>query len=294
MIDREQFLASRKKGLGGSDIAAILGISPWSTPLDIYLEKITDSISGSDNEALARGNRAESYVLDSYEADTGSILERSPYTLQDKEYPFLFANIDAKLKDKNIIVEAKTTSDFVSEWDDIPQYYKTQVAHYAYITNAERVHVPVLFSKWQYKCFTYERDIKFEKEIRTKAMWFWINHVKKKIPPDPINIDDINNLYPTSKLKSEIVASPIIYESVNALKSLQEEIKQKQEAYSSVSKDVKEFIKDNEILMHEDKQLITWKNQTSSRFDSKSFATDYPELYNQYKKESNSRTFRIK
>jgi putative phage-type endonuclease len=293
MTNYEQFLLDRKQGLGGSDIAAILGISPWKTPLDVYLDKTTEWCDEEDSEALARGKRAESYVLDTYEADTGNSLIRNHDTIHDKEYPFLFANIDAKLDKTNIIVEAKTTSDFVNNWSDIPEYYKTQVAHYAYITNADRVDIPVSFSSWQYKCFTYERDIEFEKQIRTKAMWFWINHVKKKIPPEPINIADTAKLYPNSN-ESKIHASPTIYESFNALKGLKEEIQQKQEACDQVSKNIREFIKDNEILMHEDKQLITWKNQTSSRFDSKAFIADHPDLYNQYKKESTSRVFRIK
>ena len=62
MIDREQFIIDRKKGLGGSDIAAIMGISPWKTPMDVYLEKTTE-VQDIDNEALKRGRRAEIMCL---------------------------------------------------------------------------------------------------------------------------------------------------------------------------------------------------------------------------------------
>ena len=42
MKNREEFLLERKKGIGGSDVAAIIGVSPWKTALGVYLDKVSD------------------------------------------------------------------------------------------------------------------------------------------------------------------------------------------------------------------------------------------------------------
>lgn len=295
MIDREQFIIDRKKGLGGSDIAAIMGISPWKTPMDVYLEKTTE-VQDIDNEALKRGRRAENYVLDTYEEMSGNKIIRNIDTIEDKKYPFLFANIDAKAAEDNIIVEAKTTSDFLSNWGGLPEYYKTQVAHYAHITNADRVHIPVLFSGWQYRCFIYERDIDFENQIKTRAIWFWTNHVKKKIPPKATCPEDTAKLYPNSNGRA-IKADKCAIDAIKDLKNLKDDIKVKQDQYKQVTKNIQEYMQDNEILNlpeSEDIIVATWRNQISTRFDNEGFKADYPELYNQYKKEVASRVFRIR
>ena len=50
---REEFLARRKQGIGGSDIAAVCGLSPWRSPLDVYYDKL--------NIALAADGVGKSY-----------------------------------------------------------------------------------------------------------------------------------------------------------------------------------------------------------------------------------------
>ena len=294
MTDREQFLLDRKQGLGGSDIAAIMGLSPWRTPLDVYLDKIS-AYTQEENltDALKRGIRAEEYVLDTYEEESSNKLVRNNQTIKDQKYNFLFANIDAKLETENIIVEAKTTSDFLTNWECLPEYYKTQVAHYAYITNADRVHIPVLFSNWQYKCFIYERDLEFEKELRAKAVWFWVNHVQKRIPPKATTIEDMAKLYPESN-NIMMEADKLTLEAILVLKNLKEDIKQKTETCKQVTKNIQEYMQDSEVLHDEDKQIASWKNQVATRFDTGTFKADHPELYNQYKKESTSRVFRVR
>ena len=59
MTNYEQFLLDRRNELCGSDIAAILGISPWRTPLDVYLDKTSEGIEKQDSEALARGKTVQ-------------------------------------------------------------------------------------------------------------------------------------------------------------------------------------------------------------------------------------------
>ena len=59
-MNREQFLLDRKKGIGGSDVASILGVSPFRTSLDVYHDKTSPELVYEEmNEDLQRGMRVE-------------------------------------------------------------------------------------------------------------------------------------------------------------------------------------------------------------------------------------------
>lgn len=163
MSNREQFLLERKLGIGGSDIAPIMGLSPYSTPLDVYRDKMNPAvIYEEESEDLKRGARVEKYILQEYCEASNCSLEINLAPVIDLKYPFMRGNVDAKVVGENVIVEAKSTKCPIAKWEEgIPEYYRTQVAYYAMLTNAERVDVPVLFSNWQYACFTYWRDLEY-------------------------------------------------------------------------------------------------------------------------------------
>src|SRR3990167_3134633 len=201
-MSQKQFLLDRQKGIGGSDVAAIMGISPWKTPLDVYLEKTTPLPANDDFEPiadkpqLARGRRCEKYILEEYADRTFQRLTPGRL-IRHPRYPFLQGNVDAFVESyEDIVVEAKSVGGSPNIWnDEIPPYYKTQVAHYALITNCERVDVPVLFDRWQYACFSYYRDPDFEDRILQACLSFWNESVLKENPPKPQNLNDIQSLY---------------------------------------------------------------------------------------------------
>ena len=67
MSNRETFLLDRKLGIGGSDIAPIMNLSPYSTPLDVYRDKMSPAaIYEEETEDLKRGRRVERYILQEY------------------------------------------------------------------------------------------------------------------------------------------------------------------------------------------------------------------------------------
>lgn len=131
--------------IGGSDIAAIYGESPWTTPLDLYYSKTKKKIAikqDENSEAKQTGNRAEEYVMGLYEIITGNNARpnydqaRHP----DPKYCHCVANVDGFVYDNNLgqrgLYEGKTTStlrfDAIKEWKKgiIPRYYDLQVRFY--------------------------------------------------------------------------------------------------------------------------------------------------------------------
>lgn len=295
----EQFLIERKKGIGGSDVAAIMGLSPWKTPLDIYLEKNThvsledgDDIS-EDKPQLARGRRCEKYILEEYAERMACQL--SPGRLMvHPTYPILRGNIDAFVEDTNIIVEAKSVGGSPNSWDnEIPIYYKTQVAFYAAITNADRVDVPVLFDRWQYACFSYYRDTIFEENIILSCLHFWKHHILTDITPSPTNLKDIQSLYPKSEPKGCPVTKEI-EDSLLALASLKPGMRVLLEREEKYKLHIMDYMKDSDTILDGENILATWKTQNRSNLDIDRLKKEHPEIYDKYKKEQTTRVFRMK
>ena len=298
-MSQEQFLRDRQKGIGGSDVAAIMGVSPWKTPLDVYLEKTMpvppddDFEPIADKPELARGRRCEKYILEEYADRTFRTLAPGRL-IRHPRYPFLQGHVDAFVKGyEGIVVEAKSVGGSPGLWnDEIPLYYKTQVAHYALIANCERVDVPVLFDRWQYACFSYYRDPEFEDRILKTCLAFWNEHVLKETPPQPVNLHDIQTLYPkpgagscqaTEDIQAEVKLLGLILKAKGELIDREEITKLH----------IMDYMKDHDTLLDGKSVLATWKSQKRSLLDTDRLKADHPDLYGQYKKDRESRVFRL-
>jgi putative phage-type endonuclease len=79
----------RKTGIGGSDAGAICGLNPYSSPMKVYQDKTSSTISNEDNEAMRQGRDLEDYVARRFMEETGIKVRRSNYMYRNEEYPFM-------------------------------------------------------------------------------------------------------------------------------------------------------------------------------------------------------------
>lgn len=291
MSNRETFLLDRKLGIGGSDIASIMNLSPYSTPLDVYRDKMNpEVIYEEESEDLKRGSRVEKYILQEYCEVNNCSLETNLPPFIDPKYPFMRGNVDAKIVGENVIVEAKSTKCQIAKWEDgIPEYYRTQVAYYAMLSDADRVDVPVLFSNWQYACFTYWRDYELEDRIKKAVIDFWNNHIVAGIPPEPSTPAELQAVYPKIENTKTIKADNEIRETVSLWQetSLRRRELEKQEEKLKI--EIQRFMGDAGIL---DSGFckVALKERTATRLDTGALKEAMPELYKEY---SNDNTYRI-
>ncbi len=109
MENRQGWLEKRKTYLGGSDIGAILGVNSYKTPLDVYFSKINEEPTEEiESEPAYWGNRLEDIIAKEYSIRTKTILSQENRLLNHKEYPFLAANVDRWVGDREYILECKT------------------------------------------------------------------------------------------------------------------------------------------------------------------------------------------
>ena len=148
---RAEWLEARRKGLGGSDIAAIMGVSPWATEMDVYLDKMGLS-KDKDSAAKARGRYLERAVAEWY-ADKneveisagGHFHGRADFMMGTPDF---WVNVPGKSDKWGLEIKtARSDRGWGKEGsDDIPPYYKTQCHWYMLISEQEVWDVAVYFT----------------------------------------------------------------------------------------------------------------------------------------------------
>lgn len=205
-MTREDWLEERKKGIGGSDAATILGLNPYKTTIELWEEKTgrKDAPDISDKPYVKYGTQAEDLLRQLFALDYPQYLvtHEENTIIKHPEHPFLFASLDGKLLDvatgKEGILEIKTTNILQStqkeKWKDkIPDNYYCQVLHYLNVTGFEFV---VLKAQLKYE---YDNNIRLEtkhyyidrkdvendiKLLQEKEIQFWKEYIEKdKRPP---------------------------------------------------------------------------------------------------------------
>jgi putative phage-type endonuclease len=195
------WLAARRSGIGGSDIAAIAGVNPFSTNVDVYLDK-TGQSEIPENEKMKWGKILEGPVAAEYATQNKDISVENVFAiLQSPDAPFALCNLDrisinhtksankdskfAKCKG-NGVLEVKTTSWAQSWADAIPDYHFCQLQWYLGITGLSWGEFAVLISGNDYLesgIVDFQPDV-FQNLLKI-ADRFWQNHVLKKTPPLP-------------------------------------------------------------------------------------------------------------
>lgn len=222
LTSRQQWLEERRKGIGGSDVAAILGLSPWKSPLDVYLDKIGEAPPDKETKRQRRGQAIEPLILRKFEERMGVQVARFREPLVSEAHPFMRANLDGRMPEGGQIVEAKCAWSPEGWGEDgsseVPAYYQTQACHYFAVTGAEVCFFPVLFGMdgldWQavetpagpvwspviaddadFRIFTVTRDEAFVADVVEAERAFWHEHVLARVPPAPTSREDALKLW---------------------------------------------------------------------------------------------------
>ena len=221
----------REKRIGGSDIGAILGVNPYKSIIDVYIDK-TEGSTFKGNEATHWGHMLEGTVIKEFASKHNElIVYEAPYSIVDN---FFIANLDSVLKDKETgdygVLEIKTTSIWnKKEWeeDTIPQSYYAQVQHYLMLTGYKFAYIAVLIGGQQYKEFKVERSEEDINLIRNKATEFYQENLLKKIPPMPDGSDAYMNYLKQKALEIEndkVIEFADLEEKAAKIKELSKEI----------------------------------------------------------------------
>lgn len=204
--DRVAWERIRKSGIGGSDIAAIMGLNPWKSAFALYAEKHGDVEAEdlSNNEFVYWGTVLEQVVADRFCELTGKKVRKCG-TLQDESYEFMLANVDRLVVGENAGLECKTANGFkASEWDgdSLPDSYYCQCQWYMAITGCEKWYIACLIGGNHFVWKEIPRNDEFIADMRAQAIVFW-NNLQADVAPE------VDGSESTSQTVDKIVANVV-------------------------------------------------------------------------------------
>lgn len=314
-VNRDQFLAGRKKGIGGSDVAAILGFSPYKSPYQLWLDKTGRSErSESQSESAHFGHLLEDLVAKEYSRRAGVKVQRVTQQLSLPDHPWAIGNIDraiinpeisgnVRFKDGKLttdrLLECKTASEYLAKLfgeegsDQVPDYYLTQCLWYLLLSGCEFIDLAVLIGGNKFRMYRIERDEELIESIFRQVKAFWFNHVVADVPPDPTCFDDVLHRWSNHVVGKQVEADFNHIKLAQELITVQSRQKADKAREDEIKLQIVTTMQDAEMMISQGKTICTYKEQSSTRIDSTLLKKEEPDLFEKYSKTSSTRVFRI-
>ena len=295
---REEWLALRKQGIGGSDAAAACGFSRWNSPLGLWLEKTSSDTQSVYNEAMFWGTTLEPVIRDVFSTKIGKVVEVMPYIFQSEDYPFMIADIDGIIREDDgsvSLVEIKTVSAFkAGEWaDGLPAEYYIQIQHYLAVCELPRAYVVYLIGGNELHYELVERD---EETISTIIMLesaFWDKVVRRLKPDvDENSAEALDQLYPASNKTSIILPDEAdkLLDDYMAIKAIEDDVKKQK---NLLENQLKSMLGEAECAKSRNGFSVSWKEAVSTRLDTAALKKEQPDLVAKYTVRSCYRRFSV-
>jgi len=291
-MSQAEWLKERRKGLGGTDAAAVCKLNPYKTPLDVYNEKVSlKPLQQTETAAMLRGKMLEDLTARWWASDYGFKIQRDNTIRIHKKHPFLIADLDRQILSGNGkgtgVLEVTTTSRRAFEsWqeDGAPIYKFCQVQHYLNVTGYSWAALAVLIvDDWQLKSIPIEPDQEFIEMMEEYEVKFWLDYVQKRIPPDPSTSAEVVKRWPRHTDGKLIEATSETFNIWDRACSVRNQIKQLEKEKEELETTLKNIIQDAEGLLYQGQLLATFKqSKDTKQFDREKFRAEHPDLYEKY------------
>ena len=301
MENHDAWLAARINGIGGSDAGVIAGMNRWKSPYQLWLEK-TGQVEAEDisnNEYVYFGNVLEQVVADEFTKRTGKKVRKAGM-MRNNDTPWLLANVDRLVIGEEAGLECKTANGFAAkDWeeDKVPDTYYLQCQHYMMATGCQTWYIACLVGGNHFVWKEIPRNEEDIAALYEAEKAFWEVNVKQHVMPDVDGSDSctaaLKTRFPGGIEEAKSLpeeASPLLTDLDN-----QEDAKKRLEAsIKEIKNKLCLLIGDHEVAYAGDRK-ITWKTQAGRvTVDSKKLKTDYPDVYEDCKKQGNpTRVLRV-
>lgn len=282
--DRGRWLIERRKGIGGSDAAASVGLSKWMTPLQLFYDKL-GQLQRDETESMRWGTLMEPVVRQEYANRTGHSVTVPDVIYQHRQHKFAIVNLDG-IVDIGRVYEGKT-SRTGEGWgepgtDEVPGEYNLQVQHGMAITGLPAADIAVLIGGSDFRIYCVEADLELQAMLLEAEAAFW-QMVEQQTPPDTETPTDVRLRWRLATGK-KVVADEAATAATIELKQLKMAMKAAEEREEELKAQLQSFMKDAaELHTESGAALATWKNvNLQPKFDVKTFRAEQPELFAKY------------
>ncbi len=303
-MTEEEWKNARRLGIGGSDAGAILGLNPYFSALQVFLDKRGQLPEKEDTEAMRLGRDLEEYVAKRFVQEMEKRgepkkVKNCNFVLQHPEYPWMIANVDRLIVGENAGLECKTASAFNKtdfEGNNVPEQYYCQCQHYMACTGASHWYLCILqFGKEPF-IFKIDRNEEDIKTLIAVEKSFWEDCVLQGKEPAVDGSEGSRTalaiMHPEGKEDVEVDISPFTH-NLRELVRINNEIKQLEIEAEKHRQEIQQYMGDATVG-NNDYFRVTWRNSVRNSFDTARFKKDYPELAKAYVRTTNSRQFFVK
>ena len=296
-MSRSEWLQQRRKSIGGSDAAGIIGLSKWSSPYKVWADKTGRLPDTEDTEPLRLGRDLEAYVAQRFTEATGKKVRRWQAMLYNPDYPFAHADIDRWVIGENAGLECKTTSTLDTKQFkgvEFPEKYYAQCVHYMAVTGADRWYLAVLVFGRDFYIYTLERDQAEIDALMAAERDFW-PCVETDTPPAPdgaeATTDTLTTIYAESMdTGMELFGRETMLTEYSRLKEQRKAIDSRiGEIENTIKNDMKEAERGSCGSFK-----VLWKTQERRSFQTRAFEKAYPDIdLTPFYKTSTARPFKV-
>ena len=288
---REDWLKERLTGIGGSDAAAIVGLSPFTSPFKLFQVKRGMEIDEPETEAMRLGRRLEAGIAEEYAERKGYVLAEAPPFIRSKSHPFMFANLD------RLIVESprgpggyegKNLSGFTQLDDGVPDYIWIQCQHYMHVCELAWFGLAMLIGGTRLVDFEIERDDEAIDMLIDSQVEF-MRRVESNDPP-PMDGSErtsqlLRRMYPEGNGRTIILDDPTAPGRARQIDALKEQEKEIKKGYKAIQQEFIKTLGKNEVAVIPGYGRISYKTtrfDDTVEIDQERLSIEEPAIYAKY------------
>lgn len=273
---RLQWLEKRRSGLGGSDAAAVLGLSPWKSPLELWAEKsgLVDQPNLDELEYIEWGNVLEEPIARKYVQVTGrTLIDHGRFAIKSSEkHPFMHCTIDREIAPFDFDehqapgdLSIKNVGAFkAKDWEEeAPLLYQVQLQHELAVTGLQWGSFAVLIGGQKFAWLDTPRNERFISHLIEKEEEFW-DRVQRGDPPAADASDSTKEvllrLYPKDSGESKALPAEFA-EYQERRRALKEQAKTIEAELQGIDNQIKAAIGEATIGLLPDGSGYSWKSQ---------------------------------
>lgn len=298
-ISREEWLEYRRRGIGGSDAACVLGLNPWKSRVELYADKRGSMPEKDDTEAMRLGRDLEDYVARRFCEATGKKVRRNNFMWKSSQHPCMLADVDREIVGENAGLECKTTQSWSGATvmkGEIPLTYYVQCMHYMSVMGYDKMYLAVLVFGRGFQYFEIGRDEGEISALVAAEESFWRDFIEGGVSPAPDGSQSAETAI-KAMLDHDFDTGEIFMHERGA--DVREYV-QLTQTIKQLSKNADAIKQSLQLALGEhgrgctDEYLITWYPQTRATIDTKKLFRKYPDVYRDCIKTSTTRIFKVK
>ena len=292
-LDRQQWLSVRQGGIGSSDAAAAVGLCPYKSQLELWMEKTgrtptEDTPPGMDDPRYW-GTLLEPYVAVAYSQQTDRKVRKVNAVLQHPTFPYMLANIDREVvgcPDVQIL-ECKTAGEWGSKlWrDGVPEYVQLQVQHQLAVTNQRAADVAVLLCGQRLEIYRIERDEEVIARLVVLEARFW-QYVTTDTEPSADGSESagkaLRQLYPGGGNTLDFCENRDLSDTFAELVALKDEQEMRGKHAEQLKQTLQQAMGDAARAVFATGEVSFKRAQDGTSLDTKRLAQDHPDVVARY------------